>query len=603
MTFQISPGVSVREFDLSAVVPAVATSRGAFAGNFAWGPVEQPIAVSSEDELLATFLGPNDANRVDWLTAASYLAYSNFLYVSRVVDFEAALNSTSTTTGTAGAGLLVKNDSHFDNVSVSGTVSLISRFPGAYGNGLRVYHIVASPSNAPYNDLVADSVDPLVSTLDRTIFGEMVRSIGRNYPGTSKYAADAGAEMDEIHTFVVDYTGRFSGVPGTILEKYIGLSLASDAKTTDGETNYYPLVLNRRSNYVRFGNHPSAFAGTNIGTPAAPGKSYLATVPVSTTQTMIFGGGSDGVSLSDADYIAGYNVYASAENIDISLLIGGARSANVALHLIQNIAETRKDCVVFVSPLSTNVVNVANPVENVVAFRDSALTTTGTSTSTLGGYSSSYAFMDCNWKYMYDRYNDVFAWVPLSGDTAGMCARTDAERDAWWSPAGFNRGNVKNVVKLAWNPTEAQRDILYSAGINPVVNFAGRGTVLFGDKTLLSKPSAFDRINVRRLFIILEKSISIAAQNFLFDFNDQFTRASFVSLVEPFLRDVQGRRGLTKFKVVCDETNNTPQVIQTNSFIGTIFVVPNYSTNYIRLNFAAVGPTANFEEIVGSGVI
>lgn len=602
MTFQISPGVSVREFDLSTVVPAVATSRGAFAGNFAWGPVEQPIIVSSEDDLIATFLGPNDANRIDWLTSASYLAYSNFLYASRVIDFDAALNATTTTAGIAGAGLLVKNDSHFDTVTVSGTTGLIARFPGVYGNGLKVYHIVAGETNGAYEDLLADSTDMLLSALDRSIAGELVRIIGRNYPKTSKYAADAGAELDELHTFVVDYSGKFTGVPGTILERFLGVSLASDAKTVDGEANYYPLVLNRSSRYVRFGNHPDAFAGANLGTPVAPGKSYLATVPAVTAQSYVFGGGTEGVSISDADYIAGYDVYASAENIDISLLIGGGRSATVALHLVQNIAETRKDCVVFLSPLSANVVNVANPVENVIAFRDSALTSTGTSASSLSGYSSSYAFLDCNWKYMYDKYNDVFAWIPMSGDTAGMCARTDAERDAWWSPAGFNRGLVKNAVKLAWNPTEAQRDVLYSAGINPIVNFAGRGTVLFGDKTLLSKPSAFDRINVRRLFIVLEKSIAIAAQYSLFEFNDQYTRASFVSLVEPFLRDVQGRRGLSQFRVVCDETNNTPQVIQTNSFIGTIFVVPNYSTNFIRLNFAAVGPTANFEEVVGSGL-
>jgi phage tail sheath protein FI len=207
--------------------------------------------------------------------------------------------------------------------------------------------------------------------------------------------------------------------------------------------------------------------------------------------------------------------------------------------------------------------------------------------------------MDSGWKYQYDKFNDVYRYVPLNGDTGGTMVRTDQQRDPWYSPAGFNRGNIKNVIKLAFNPNKAERDVLYKAGVNPVVSFPGQGTVLFGDKTLLAKPSAFDRINVRRLFIVLEKSISTASKFTLFEFNDEFTRANFVNLVEPFLRDVQGRRGITDFRVVCDESNNTPEVIDRNEFIGDIFIKPARSINFIQLNFVAVRTGVDFSEVVG----
>jgi phage tail sheath protein FI len=249
--------------------------------------------------------------------------------------------------------------------------------------------------------------------------------------------------------------------------------------------------------------------------------------------------------------------------------------------------DTRKDCLVFLSPEKSDVVN--NPggeVTDTVAYRQTLTT-------------SSYAVMDSNWKYQYDKYNDVYRWIPCNGDVAGLCARTDLERDPWFSPGGLNRGVLKNVIKLAYNPSKTNRDDLYVKGINPIVSFQGEGTVLFGDKTLLVKPSAFDRINVRRLFIVLEKAISRAARFSLFEFNDQFTRAQFVSLVEPFLRDVQGRRGITDFRVVCDETNNTGEVIDRNEFVGDIYIKPARSINYIQLNFVAVRTGVAFEEIVG----
>jgi phage tail sheath protein FI len=301
--------------------------------------------------------------------------------------------------------------------------------------------------------------------------------------------------------------------------------------------------------------------------------------------------GRDGATPRAADYINGYNLFKSAESVDVSLILGGGHSsATVPVHVINNIAEYRKDCIAVFSPRQADVVNNAgyagSEVDDIVAFRNSLPST-------------SYAVIDSGWKYQYDKYNDLFRYVPCNGDTAGTMVRTDIERDPWYSPAGFNRGQIKNVIKLAFNPNKSERDALYKAGINPITTFPGEGTILFGDKTMLSKPSAFDRINVRRLFIVLEKAIATAAKYTLFEFNDAFTRAQFKALVEPFLRDVQGRRGITDFRVVCDETNNTPEVIDRNEFVGDIYIKPARSINFIQLNFVAVRTGVDFTEVVG----
>jgi phage tail sheath protein FI len=280
-------------------------------------------------------------------------------------------------------------------------------------------------------------------------------------------------------------------------------------------------------------------------------------------------------------------LFANPDAVSISLIVSGPGNATVAGHLISNIAEVRKDCLVFLSPTRASVIdNIGSETTSIITYRDSLT-------------SSSYSVMDSGYKYQFDKYNDVYRYVPLNGDIAGACARTDLERDPWFSPGGLNRGIIKNVVKLAWNPNKTDRDNLYVKGINPVVSFQGEGTVLFGDKTMLSRPSVFDRINVRRLFIVLEKSIASAARSSLFEFNDQFTRAQFVNLVEPYLRDVQGRRGITDFRVVCDESNNTPNVIDANQFVGDIYIKPARSVNFIQLNFVAVRTGVSFEEIVG----
>jgi phage tail sheath protein FI len=330
---------------------------------------------------------------------------------------------------------------------------------------------------------------------------------------------------------------------------------------------------------VYWGSHPAA--GTNWGTTAQG----IAFANTSANVTVNLGNGTVGTSVVDGNVQAGLALFANDEAVDVSLIPLGAVSAATATYAINSIAEVRRDCVVFASPLLTTVYGaVGQEASNLVTFRDSLP-------------SSSYAVLDSGWKYQYDRYNDVYRWVPLNGDVAGSAVRTDFVADPWFSPAGFNRGQIKNVVKLAYSPSKADRDIIYKKGINPVVTFPGNGTVLYGDKTLQSKPSAFDRINVRRLFIVLEKAIATAAKFQLFEFNDGFTRAQFRNLVEPFLRDVQGRRGITEYKVVCDESNNTAGVIDRNEFVADIFVKPARAINFIQLNFVATRSGISFEEV------
>ena len=408
-------------------------------------------------------------------------------------------------------------------------------------------------------------------------------------PGISDYQASQGntSAVDELHVIVADEDGKFTGVPGTILEVYKGLSRATDAKTTDGSSNFYQTVINESSQYVWWANHRST----------APANTALNIASVDTAPLYLsFQLGQDGDSETDVSVgtvLAGYDLFASAEDVDISLLMngksrGGTNGEQISNYLVDNIAEVRKDCIVLTSPEKGDVVNNSglDQSQDTVDFRNSCR-------------SSSYLVIDSGYKYMYDKYNDIFRYIPLNGDIAGLCVRTDSQRDPWFSPAGFNRGQIKNVVKLAYNPDQADRDLLYKNGINPVATFPGQGTILFGDKTALSKPSAFDRINVRRLFIVLEKAIATAAKFSLFELNDEFTRAQFVSLVEPFLRDVQGRRGIYDYRVVCDETNNTGQVIDSNQFVGDIYVKPAKSINFIQLNFVAVRTGVSFDEVVG----
>lgn len=558
MAFQISPGVNTSEVNQTTVVPAVQTTAGAFAGNFTWGPADQLVLVDSELTLVNQFGKPNSTTAIPFFTAANFLAYGNNLSVVRSVG--ATANNASST-----GSVQIKNrdvfESSFLNEDMTNTYgAFVAKYPGALGNSLLVS--------------VCDNSTDFATWKYKGYFP--------NSAGTSSQASAAGGAHDELHIVVVDAQGKFTGVPGTVLETFGYLSKASNA-TFNGTSNYYKQVLFNQSKYI-YAVDPVQYASTN-GTWGGQLSTTFATMTGNTTISLT--NGSDDAP-TDGNLEMSYDLFANKETTDISLILTGGASNTVQNYVITNIAASRGDCLAFVSPTQDSVVNNSGS--------ETADITTWL--NNLNGYSS-FAVADSGWKYQLDKYNNVYRWIPLNGDVAGLCVYTDSVRDPWFSPAGFNRGSIKNCIKLAWNPTKAQRDVLYSAGVNPVVSFPGQGTVLFGDKTLLNRPNAFDRINVRRLFIVLEKAIARAAQSSLFELNDEFTRAQFVALVTPFLRDIQGRRGITDFKVVCDTTNNTPQVIDSNQFVGDIYIKPSRSINFIQLNFVAVGTGVDFTTVVG----
>jgi phage tail sheath protein FI len=758
MPFQLSPGVAVVEKDFTSIVPAVATSIGASAGAFAWGPVMEPNTVSSENELVRRFGKPNDNNFESFFSAANFLSYTNNLLLVRAdAAHTNAVSSpsagvTSFTVTDAGSGYVSTADAPTVTVSApdedggdtvdaiatlsggaitaiaissagSGYVSAptitITTADGDTGSGATatcnidssgaidtititnggsgykatptvalsggtdssttegslgavtvgtstITSIVVDPNGsngsgytsaptvtvaAPPSGTTATAtatISPVglkikngeeyllnyangagvvgewaarypgtmgnslkVSIADKQTYDAWTyKAEFDGAPGTSTFAAGVSAINDEMHVIVIDEDGMFTGTEGAILEKFAFVSKASNVKKSDGTNNYYKDVINTRSEYIYWMDHPSSVSATlsgglaegntggttdlgtgvtvaTIGSEAVANKAFqdLTTSEI----TWSLSGGTDDYALTDGEKTDAFDLMANAEQYDISLIVAGKASATVASHLIQNIAEDRLDCVAFVSPENTAtgeviIGNTSTQVNAINSYRDALP-------------SSSYGVMDSGVKYQYDRYNDKYRWVPLNADVAGLAARTDYTNDAWFSPAGLSRGQIKSVVRLGVNPNKTQRDSLYKNGVNPVVSFPGEGVVLFGDKTLLSKPSAFDRINVRRLFIVLEKAISTASKYQLFEFNDSFTRAQFKNLVEPFLRDVQGRRGITDFVVKCDESNNTGEVIDRNEFVADIFIKPTRSINYITLNFVAARSGINFSEV------
>ena len=640
MAFQVSPGVLVQERDLTNVIPAVATTIGAVAGQFNQGPMDEVTSISSEKELVETFGKPDSTNFEYWFSAASFLQYSSSLRVVR------AANTSSVNAVVSGSALRIKNTDHYQNGDGTtgpyndGSANVgewAARTAGAWGNNLKVsvcpsptaYEAVNKTTTNDASTAVGDTTIVLTSGTDFNVgdivnFGEsggheyritgvstntltfvrhpsgtgglhtavangsQVRRRWQYYdlvdkaPVTSTYASNRSGVNDEMHIVVVDEDGGITGTAGEVLEVYDSVSKGSDAKTAQGDTNYYVDVLYNQSEYIYWMDHVAT--GSNWGSAVA-GLTFTA---LSAPFTRSLASGADGSAVSTAELKTAYEKYNDADTVDVNLIIAGKGNATHIDNLI-TIAENRKDAIVFVSPERADVVNVTNSTTqttNVKGFFDSIR-------------SSSYAVFDSGYKYTYDKYNDVFRYVPLNGDIAGLAARTDLIADSWFSPAGFNRGVIRGAVKLAYNPTQGQRDELYRARINPVVTLPGQGTLLFGDKTGLSTPSAFDRINVRRLFITLEKAISTASKFQLFEFNDEFTRAQFRNIVEPFLRDVQGRRGVTDFRVVCDTSNNTPSVIDSNEFRADIFVKPNRSINFIQLQFVATRSGAAFEEVVG----
>lgn len=632
-SFSLSPSVEVKETDLTLIVPAVSTSIGAFSGVFQWGPVNEATVIDNEKTLVSIFGEPNDETATDFLTAASYLAYSNNLRLTRVVG-QAARNAHDGGT----APLIENTDDHEAKVDGLTGVKFAAKYPGALGNSLRVsFADSATFETWKYRDLFGSAITQnkvgSFNTTDAKVtfkgavtsanlaVGAVVKGVGiaegthvkaitsateieldktpttegtgtaltfttyTGAPATSSYVASKGGKNDELHLVVVDELGKWSGQAGTILEKYQGLSKARNAKDYQGALNYYADVLNRTSKYVWFGgtHEESSFGKDATSTFGSLTEAY--------DKPLLNGKDDNGEGVTVGDRIKGYNVFQKAESIDVSLVIvagldSAADQATLSNYVIENIANYRKDCIALVSPSKNAVVgNKGNELQAVLNDR-----------AALG--STSYAVMASSWKLMYDRYSDLNRWVPLSGDIAGLCANTDNVADPWFSPAGRSRGLIRNTVRLAYNPgSKAERDTLYQNAVNPVTSQIGEGVMLYGDKTLQTKPSAFDRINVRRLFIVLEKAIATMAKYVMFEFNDEFTRSQFVARVEPYLREVQGRRGVTDFRVQCDAVNNTPEVIDSNGFVADIYLKPSRSINYVTLNFVATPTGVNFEEI------
>ena len=737
MSFLVSPGVSVREVDLTNVVPAVATSVGAIAGAFQKGPVSSVTTITSEEQLVQVFGKPNSSNFETFFTATNFLQYADNLKVVRAGS--GILNAG------ANSGILIRDEDHYQASFQDGSGShgeWAARTAGTHGNSLgvdicpsarafaqplgslnlvngagavgdlsitvdnqdatdatiaigdiisfqtasAVVATVAGAITVATKNLVVDGNSGTIVVGDRVlgagisdgdvvvkvasitdqqnlvldkaiivandiplVFSKdtQVESKGEEYevtavssetltirllddpaggglqtiipdnslitrrwrfsdlfdsaPGTSAWStANARGEKDEIHVAVYDITGDVTGfdvdVAGqrtaAMIEVFPSMSKNPSAKTPEGSNNYYSDVIFAQSQFIYWTDHLAA--GSNWGTDIATGTDYTL---VSGVDVSALTGGTDDYSVTAGEVELAYDLFANTETLDINLVLGGPSSivadteAAMDTHvtMITSLVETRRDCVGFVSPYRGATVGIADSITATKNVVDGFNTCP----------SSSYMVFDSGYKYMYDKYNDVFRFVPLNGDTAGLCAFTDQIADSFFSPAGFNRGNVRGAVKLSFNPTKAERDQLYKARINPVVNFPGQGVVLFGDKTALSKPSAFDRINVRRLFLLLEKAISTAAKFQLFEFNDEFTRAQFRNLVEPFLRDIQGRRGITDFSVVADGTNNTGEVIDRNEFVADIFIKPARSINFISLNFVAVRTGVSFSEVGG----
>jgi len=698
MSFLKSPGVHVREIDLTTIVPAVSTSIGAIAGAFEKGPVNSIVTVGSEEDLVKVFGKPqNSSNQFEtFFTAANFLQYTDQLKVVRC-------ESGVTNAIASGTSILIRDDDHYEDSFKDGQASVgewAARTAGIHGNSLGV-SICANATAYEETAVTTTSAEEalgqtVISVTDGTVFtihdivnfgetlgfeyqvtaadastitiklkddpngvglqstiasGTNIRRRWRFYdlfdaaPGTSDYATqNQRGTLDEIHVVVYDQQGDINGFAvesngnrtSAVLETFANLSKNPNCKSPQGDSVYYADKIFRTSSFVYWMDHNSA--GTNWGTDFTGetsqivmedggtdgaganagdnivldatgtsnedengkieleigGTSYAA---LDTPTTSNLKNGADDYAVTAGELEIAYDNFEDTESVDVNLILGGkgggagdtASTQDTHVTMLHALVETRRDCVAFASPHRSATVGVSSSItatDNVVDAFDLCP-------------SSSYMVFDSSYKQMYDKYNDVFRFVPMNGDTAGLCAFTDQVADAWFSPGGFNRGNVRGAIKLSYNPKKSERDQLYRARINPIVDFPGQGVVLFGDKTALAKPSAFDRINVRRLFLVLEKAISTAAKFSLFEFNDEFTRAQFRNLIEPFLRDVQGRRGIFDFRVVCDDTNNTGEVIDRNEFIGDIYIKPARSINFITLNFIAVRTGVEFSEVVG----
>ena len=604
-----SPAIVVKELDRSGVVPNVQTTTGAFVGNFNWGPVQQATLISNETDLVETFGSPDTVNTVEFHSAAYFLRYANTMQVVREATAVAFNSHDPEAAGVSGGDpvlreILVKNRDNWDDQIAARSAeghTFVAKWPGTLGNSLKISHIGA------------DSASPTVTTGG---FNDWpFKSSFDAAPGTSSYASARTATDDEMHVAVIDEGGLFTGTKGTVLETFPFVSIALGAQNDDGSTNFIKDVINNQSEYIWMAGFGDANKfSAQAGTAADSGDNFLqrtntrgtdaAFTPEMTAIGGRSGAGSPGhhdtsmhrgvnsAALTPTQYGTGFDKFDDVDTITVDFLIAPGMSSRgdqttVVNDLITIAQTTRKDCVVTASPARTDIVNNTTPVTN-------AVTTANTFTN------SSYLIVDSNYLKVYDKYNDQYIQIPGNSSTAGIMAASDFNTAPWFSPAGPRRGQYVGITSLAYSPKKSERDTLYKAGINPIANIPGQGVLLFGDKTKLSRPSAFDRINVRRLFLAIERAIAIAARNVMFEFNDEFTRAEFQNVVEPFLREIQGRRGITDFRVVCDTTNNTAAVIDRNEFKADVFIKPARSINYVTLSFVAVRTGVDFEEVVGT---
>ena len=607
-----SPAVVVKEIDLTGGVPNVQSTTGAAVLNSRWGPVEERTLVDNEATLVDKFGSPDSATTVSFHEANFFLKYSSKLQVVRIID-GTARNAVASTARTAAATPItdssvptVKNQLSFDNQlgsMVTNNLTFVGKYPGTLGNSLTVQMCPAGKDSS-FNDWAYKS------SFDAK-------------PGSSPFAEGKNATNDECHIVVIDDQGQFTGTKGSVLETYPFVSIARNAKNTDGTSNFAKDVVNERSEYVWMVGFDSSFrhggadanmndsgdiftmnTTNNMSAARGGNRAIKSGMPVDSAvfatnaldvRTFTFSKGLDVATISTANILTGFDLFEDKDQVEIDFLIAPSiastsQTTTIVNDLVTTAQSLRKDCVVVASPARDDVINLTDTsqiITNVVETAD-ALT------------KSSYLVMDGNYLKVYDKFNDQFIHIAAASSTAGIMAATDLNRAAWFSPAGSRRGQYLGITSLAYTPIKSQRDTLYKAGVNPIANIPGAGVILFGDKTKLARPSAFDRINVRRLFLVLERAISRAAEQVLFEFNDEFTRAEFVNIVEPVLREVKGRRGITDFRVVCDESNNTPAVIDRNEFIASIFIKPARSINYVTLNFVAVRTGVDFEEVVGT---
>ena len=652
----LSPGVEIQERDLTiGSIETVEVNVGAIAGAFAKGPVLTPVRISSESQLIETFGEPTDANAETWWTAASFLSYGGVLDVVRAStsgqlsasddavtspytlsiptkevyeatyfgaaanpfkwaarDVGAEANAIRVAVIDKGADVSLTLDGALATTTVgtqiANTAATKSGYIYAWDGTSNTVSIITSDTWTTA-DIVENGVTDLNVTSVSSWYDQQNVFTGLSWnaiaprPGTSPYVAARSGSNDEFHIAVWDATGAITGAPNTLLEKFTYVSKANNAKTTQGAVNYYPQVVLDRSNYVYWGAHETAVYDVSAN-QAATGGNIAGTSNAgsdSTTTFDLFGAptsytfqkGAESLGATSGEILTALQEFADTETVQIDYLIAGpgdssskTNSQSIASSVL-TIAASRKDCVAFISPFRGDVVGVTNSstqTNNVVDFYS-------------GLASTSFGVFDNTWKYVYDRFADKYRYIPVCGDVAGLCAATTANGLPWFSPAGLNRGAIRNAVKLAYSPTKSERDKLYQNRINPVTSLPGQGILLFGDKTALASPSAFDRINVRRLFNVIEKTIGNAAKGVLFELNDEFTRNNFKNVVEPYLRGIQAERGITDFLVVCDETNNTGAVIDANEFKADFYIKPARSINFITLTFIATRTGVSFEEV------